>query len=144
VLRLRTNGAVNLLPLYAFMTWTRTTLPLPCAADSPFPYSAVAVTTAQSLGTVTSLTADQSQAFIFPALGLALSSVTIICIVTIFRDLPLLPVQFVMEPRMYRILKETCNSRVAVRHLVVQTLQFQNGGCLSQIPSQDRLNSLQT
>jgi hypothetical protein len=49
VLRLRTNGAVNLLPLYALMTWTRTTLLLPCTADRPLPYSAVAVTTAQSL-----------------------------------------------------------------------------------------------
>jgi len=73
------------------MTWTRTTLPLPCIADSALPYSAVAVTTAQSLATLTSLTADQSQPFIFPALGFALSSVTIIFIVTVFRDLPLLP-----------------------------------------------------
>jgi len=75
------------------------------AADSALPYSAVAVTTAQSLATVTSLTADQSQPFIFLALGLALSSATIIFIVTVFRDLFLLPVQFVMERRMYRILK---------------------------------------
>jgi len=43
-----------------------------------------------------------------------------------------------MAPHMYRILKETCNSRVAVRHLVVQTLQLQNGGVLPQIPNRDR------
>jgi hypothetical protein len=47
--------------------------------------------------TVASLTADQSQSFIFPVLGLALSSVTIIFIVTIFRDLLLLPAQFCSE-----------------------------------------------
>ena len=94
--------------------------------------------------TVASLTADQSQHFPFPALGLALYSVTTIFIVTIFRDLPLLPAQLMMEPHMYRILKGTYNSRVAVRHLVVQTLHFQNGGCLPQIPSQVRHNSLQT
>jgi hypothetical protein len=58
-------------------------------ADSAVPYSAVAVTTAQSLEQSPAWPPSSLSATYFPGLGPALSSVTNNFIVTIFRDLTL-------------------------------------------------------
>jgi hypothetical protein len=60
-----------------------------------------------------------------------------------FRDLPLLPVQFVVEPDMYRILKQTCISWLAVHHLLCTPCSFKMVGVCRKFPARTAM-SLQT